>query len=90
VNRDHWKTSRALLYNCLSFIETQVRALEKEIESLQREKELIKHQYKFAEKTRIKSGQVCLSIHLHMWILVRRYGSINGLQLKLQLFMYFH
>ena len=40
------------------FMNTQVRALEKEIESLQREKELIKHQYKFAEKNRIKSGQV--------------------------------
>ena len=36
----------------------QVRALEQEVESLQREKDLIKHQYKFTEKNRIKSGQV--------------------------------
>ena len=36
----------------------QVRALEQEVESLQREMDLIKHQYKFAEKNRIKSGQV--------------------------------
>ncbi|XP_028393519.1 mirror-image polydactyly gene 1 protein-like [Dendronephthya gigantea] len=38
----------------------KVETLEKEVESLQREKELMKHQFKFAEKTRIKSGQAQL------------------------------
>ncbi len=59
------------------YIETQVRELEKEVGSLQHDKELIKHQYKYAEKTRIKSGQVCLSIYLFWWILVTIYIIIH-------------
>lgn len=38
----------------------KVKALEKEVDSLQREKELMRNHYKFTEKTRIKSGQAQL------------------------------